>query len=58
MSLHVGALLLHVHVHVSLSVSVFRGVGGRGGGVKARQHFPVAISSLAISCISIYQISE
>ena len=27
MSLHVGALLLHVHVHVSLSVSVFRGGG-------------------------------
>ena len=26
-------------------------VWGGGGGVKGRQHFPIAISSLAISCI-------
>ena len=56
MPLHVGALLLQV----SLSVAVFRGGGcrGRGGGGKRRRHFSGAISSLAISCISIYQISE
>ena len=59
MSLHVGALLLQV----SLSVAVFRGGGcwgrrGGGGGGKRRRHFSGAISSLAISCISIYQISE
>ena len=50
-----GGLLLHV----SLSVSVFSGGGGGGGGgVEGRQHFSVTVSSHAISCISIYQISE
>ena len=55
MPLHVGALLLQV----SLSVAVFRGEvcwgrGGEGVGDKRRRHFSGAISSLAISCISIY----